>query len=206
MAKDNRGEKRGRILKSAIASFSENGFYRTRICDVARAAGVADGTVYLYFESKEQLLAAIFEDSMEHFLGGTRKELDSLGSSEEKLRRLFELHLDALTQDEELATVFQIELRHSQRFMKETSRAQLREYLEIINALVQEGQDAGEFRGDLDSWVVTRAAFGILDQVATSWVLSDRKYRPATQIGSLMDVIFDGIKVCPETPPSTSTE
>jgi len=204
MAKENRGEKRDRILKSAIASFSEHGFYRTRICDIARAAGVADGTVYLYFESKEQLLTAIFEDSMTRFLCGTRSELDAQGSAEEKLHRLFELHLDALCEDEELATVFQIELRHSQRFMKETSRTQLREYFEIIDSLVREGQAAGEFRDDIDSWVATRVLFGILDQLATSWVLSDREYRPSTQIGPLLDVVIGGIKACREAPPAAT--
>ena len=206
MAKENRGDKRERILKSAISAFSENGFYRTRICDIAGAAGVADGTVYLYFDSKEQLLAAIFEDSMKRFLSATRGEIESLPNTETKLRRLFELHLDTLTAEPELATVFQIELRHSVRFMQETSRAQLHDYLELINSLVREGQAAGEFRGEIDSWMVTKALFGILDQVATSWVLSKKEYRPATLIAPLMKLILGGMGPCEDDKPAPPTE
>lgn len=206
MAKENRGDKRERILASAISAFSENGFYRTRICDIAGAAGVADGTVYLYFESKEQLLAAIFEDSMNRFLSATRGEIENLVGAENKLRHLFELHLDTLTAEPELATVFQIELRHSVRFMQETSRAQLHDYLELIDALIREGQAAGEFRLEIDSWLVTKALFGILDQVATSWVLSAREYRPSTLIAPLMKLVLQGMRPCADEEPAPPAE
>ncbi|MBC8366707.1 TetR/AcrR family transcriptional regulator [bacterium] len=186
--------KRERILNAAIKAFSSQGFYRTRITDIARAAKVADGTVYLYFESKEQLLAAIFNESMKSFMDMGRKEVLEVEDVEERLLLLLKLHLENIGKDRELATVFQVEMRHSAHFMKETSRAELREYLMGIQQVIEQGKDSGKFRADLDSWFVAKSIFALLDEAATNWVLSETDDALEDEATRIMDFILRGMK------------
>jgi TetR/AcrR family transcriptional regulator, fatty acid metabolism regulator protein len=186
--------KRERILNAAIKAFSSQGFYRTRITDIARAAKVADGTVYLYFESKEQLLAAIFNESMKSFMDMGQKEVLAVEDVEERLLLLLKLHLENIGKDRELATVFQVEMRHSAHFMKETSRAELREYLMGIQQIIEQGKDSGRFRDDLDSWFAAKSIFALLDEAATNWVLSETDDALEDEAARIMDFILKGMK------------
>ncbi len=186
--------KRERILNAAIKAFSSQGFYRTRITDIARAAKVADGTVYLYFESKEQLLAAIFNESMKSFMDLGRKELLEIEGVEDRLGQNLKLHLESIGKDRELATVFQVEMRHSAHFMKETSRAELRVYLMGIQNVIERGKTEGVFRGDLDSWFAAKSIFALLDEAATNWVLSEKETQLEDDAELIMDFILKGMK------------
>ena len=187
-------EKRSRILSAAVRLFAGDGFYRTRIGDIAKSANVATGTVYIYFESKERILDAIFEDTMERFLALGKEDLAGADTAVERLRRIVELHLTNLGRDRELATVFQIELRHSARFMDAYSRSrQLREYFSRVSAILEQGKSEGSVRQDLDSWFATKALFGILDEAATNWVLSDRNYRLISDADRIVDFALKGI-------------
>lgn len=187
-------EKRSRILAAAVRLFAGDGFYRTRIGDIAKSANVATGTVYTYFESKEKILDAIFEDSMEGFLALGIEDLAGAETALERLRRIVELHLTNLGRDRELATVFQIELRHSARFMDVYSRSrQLREYFSRVSAILEQGKSEGSVRQDLDSWFATKALFGVLDEAATNWVLSDRNYRLISDADRIVDFALKGI-------------
>lgn len=187
-------EKRSRILAAAVRLFAGDGFYRTRIGDIAKTANVATGTVYTYFESKEKILDAIFEDSMEQFLALGKEDMAGAETALERLQRIVELHLTNLGRDRELATVFQIELRHSARFMDVYSRSrQLREYFNRVAAILEQGKEEGTVRRDLDVWFATKALFGILDEAATNWVLSDRNYRLTSDAGRIVDFAMKGL-------------
>ena len=188
-----RGEKRARILEAAVQAFSRKGYYETRISDIAKAANVADGTVYLYFESKAELLSTIFEDRMERFLEVGRKEVAKVDGALAKLSRVMELHLEDLGNNPDLATVFQIELRHSSRFMELYSRSYLRDYFQLIAGILEEGQEQGEIRADLDVWMATKCIFGILDEAATNWVLSKKNYRLHGAAPQILDFVLHGL-------------
>src|SRR5271167_684787 len=82
------GDKRERILDAAVRVFAKKGFYATRVSEVARAAGVADGTIYLYFKSKDELLVSLFEDRVERLLSFLETELPKRRGASEKLRRI----------------------------------------------------------------------------------------------------------------------
>src|SRR5919112_4145804 len=111
--------------------------------------GVADGTVYLYFKNKDDVLHSIFDRAMEEFIAEGRREIATLERADEKLRRIAELHLERLSADRNLAIVFQVELRGSIKFMQEFSAAGFSEYLDIIRATIEEGQKSGAFRADI---------------------------------------------------------
>src|SRR5438128_9479219 len=120
------------ILRAAIKVFARSGFFNSKVADVAREAGVADGTVYLYFKNKDDILVSIFNHSMNEALGAGRKRLEEVGDPREKLKRIVHAHLDRLGHDRDLAIVFQVELRSSTKFMEQFSATKVSEYLDLI--------------------------------------------------------------------------
>ncbi len=190
-------DKRSRILAAAIQAFSRSGYHQTRISDIAKAANVADGTVYLYFEGKREILSKIFEERMAASLERGREELRRIDGAVEKLRRLVELHLEDLGENPELATVFQIELRHSTGFMELYSRGELRDYFQLIAEILEQGQKEGCIRNDIDPWFATKCIFGVLDEAATNWILSKRNYRLRSSATQILDFILNGLSASP---------
>jgi TetR/AcrR family transcriptional regulator, fatty acid metabolism regulator protein len=186
-------DKRTAILGAAIRVFANNGYFNSKVADIAREAGVADGTVYLYFKSKEEILHSIFDRSMERVIAEGRKRLEGIADAREKLRRIALLHLERLGADRELAIVFQVELRGSTKFMEEFSAAGFAEYLGLIRATIEEGQRAGVFRRELNAKVTAKILFGALDEMATNWILSQRAYKLAPMADLVLDVFFNGV-------------
>src|SRR3954468_21752394 len=160
------GPKRDAILRAAIDVFADRGFFNAQVADVARAAGVAAGTVYLYFRSKDDLLVSIFERSMRDALNEVRGAGSTQRDPRERLRRFARLHLGRLGRDRNLAVVFQVELRQSTKFMERFSATLLREYLGLIRAAIADGQKDGVFRADIRPTVAAKMFFGALDEMA----------------------------------------
>ena len=187
------GDKREAILRAATRVFAHNGYFNSKVADIAREAGVADGTVYLYFKSKEEILHSIFDRSVDEALDAARKEIAVISDPREKLRQIALLHLERLGADRDLAVVFQVELRGSTKFMEEFSAAGFAEYLELIRSTFEEGQSAGVFRPDLNAKVVAKILFGALDEMATNWILSKRRYRLAPMADQVLDIFLNGV-------------
>ncbi len=187
------GDKRKAILRAAISVFAHNGYFNSKVADIAREAGVADGTVYLYFKSKEEILHSIFDRNMEEAIADGKKRLEGVTDPRERLRRIAHMHLDRLGADRDLAVVFQVELRGSTKFMEEFSAAGFAEYLNLIRATIEEGQRAGLFRSDLNPKVVAKVLFGALDEMATNWILSKRRYKLAPMADQVLDVFLNGV-------------
>ncbi len=187
------GDKREAILRAATHVFARNGYFNSKVADIARVAGVADGTVYLYFKSKEEVLHSIFDRNAGEAIAEGRKQLSDLKNAREKLRRIATLHLERLGADRDLAVVFQVELRGSTKFMEEFSAAGLAEYLRLIREVFEEGQQAGEFRQDLNAKLVAKILFGALDEMATNWILSKRRYKLAPMADAVLDIFLNGV-------------
>ncbi|HKR01038.1 MAG TPA: TetR/AcrR family transcriptional regulator [Pyrinomonadaceae bacterium] len=186
-------DKREAILRAATRTFARNGYFNSKVADIARAAGVADGTVYLYFKSKEEILHSIFDRGMEDAIRVGREQIAELPDPREKLRRIAHLHLERLGADRDLAVVFQVELRSSTKFMEEFSAAGFAEYLGLIRSVFEEGQRAGVFRRELNAKVVAKILFGALDEMATNWILSKRRYRLQPMADQVLDIFLNGV-------------
>jgi TetR/AcrR family fatty acid metabolism transcriptional regulator len=187
------GDKREAILRAATRVFAHNGYFNSKVADIAREAGVADGTVYLYFKSKEDILHSIFDRSVDDALAAARKQIELISDPRDKLRRIALLHLERLGADRDLAVVFQVELRGSTKFMEEFSAAGFAEYLSLIRSSFEEGQRAGMFRADLNANVVAKILFGALDEIATNWILSKRRYKLAPMADQVLDIFLNGV-------------
>jgi TetR/AcrR family fatty acid metabolism transcriptional regulator len=186
------GDKREAILRAATRVFAHNGYFNSKVA-IAREAGVADGTVYLYFKSKEDILHSIFDRSVDDALAAARKQIELISDPRDKLRRIALLHLERLGADRDLAVVFQVELRGSTKFMEEFSAAGFAEYLSLIRSSFEEGQRAGMFRADLNANVVAKIFFGALDEMATNWILSKRRYKLAPMADQVLDIFLNGV-------------
>ena len=187
-------DKRAAILRAAITVFARCGYFNSKVADIARQAGVADGTVYLYFKSKEDILHSIFDRSVEEALGAARERVQRLSDPREKLRQIAHMHLERLGADRDLAVVFQVELRGSTKFMEEFSAAGFAEYLALIRSTFEEGQRAGMFSADLNARVVAKVLFGALDEMATNWILSKRRYKLAPMADQVLDIFLNGVR------------
>lgn len=186
-------DKREAILRAATEVFAQNGYFNSKVADIARAAGVADGTVYLYFKSKEEILRSIFERGVSEAIDDGREQLARLNDPREKLRRIAQLHLERLGSDRNLAVVFQVELRGTTKFMEEFSAAGFAEYLRLIRETFEEGQRAGFFRPELNAKVVAKILFGALDEMATNWILSKRRYKLSPMADQVLDIFLHGV-------------
>ncbi|MEW6209487.1 MAG: TetR/AcrR family transcriptional regulator [Acidobacteriota bacterium] len=181
------------ILRAAIKVFARNGFYNSKVSDVAAEADVADGTVYLYFKNKDDILVSIFNNYMEEALAQGRARLSAIEDPVEKLQSIIHAHLDNLGRDRDLAVVFQVELRSSTKFMEQFSATKVSEYLELIRSVIEEGQHKGAFRRKLNTQIAAKVLFGMLDEMATNWVLSKKRYSLASTADTVIDVFLNGI-------------
>ncbi len=190
-----REAKAERILDAAVLEIARHGYYGTTVSTIARRAGVADGTIYLYFKSKEDLLVSIFERAMQRFNEEARRIVEEGGAgAEEKLRRLVDLHLTLLGEDRDLAVIFQVEFRHTLHILERLSRSRMRDYLALIAQVVEQGKREGVFKPDLDALFTAKVVFGILDEMATDWVLSQRNVRLASRSEPVAELLLGGLR------------
>jgi TetR/AcrR family fatty acid metabolism transcriptional regulator len=200
-----RADKRDAILRAAIDTFAARGFFNAQVADVARAAGVAAGTVYLYFRGKDDLLISIFERTMKAAIADGRASVEAADSPIDRLRRIARVHLDRMGRDRPLAVVFQIELRQSTKFMERFSATHLREYLGIIRDVIADGQRSGAFRAGVNPTLAAKLFFGALDEMATNWILSRRKYALASEADAIVDLFVGGLGAPAAAPGHSAT-
>lgn len=183
-------DKHARIIEAAIRVFANKGFHNSKVADVAREADVADGTIYLYFKSKDDLLICVFEDIMRVLIEAVRSRLQEMTDPVDKVKTFIRVHLELVAENPELAQVVQLELRQSSKFMKEYRPERFFEYLSVLRDILEEGKRTGAFRSEVKPAVIQRAIFGAIDEMALEWVLMHRKKytleEAAKQIGDLV--------------------
>lgn len=189
----NRNGKSEAILRAAAKVFAQSGYFNAKVSDVARNAGVADGTVYLYFKNKDDLLTSIFSWAMGEFLTRARTELAEVANAKDKLLRFARLHFSLFERERDIAIVFQIELRQSTKFMEQFSTTYLAEYLQMLREIIEQGMKDGLFRAALNSKLVAKLLFGMLDEMATNWVLSHGNHSLIAMAEPVLDIFFNGV-------------
>ena len=189
-------DKRERILRSAVKVFARKGYFAARVSEIARRAGVADGTIYLYFRNKEHILVSLFDEVMAEHVQKARQELAEVEGAPARLQRIAEHHLRVLGADRDLAVVFQVELRQSTKFMERFTSSWLQDYFALLAEILAAGQKRGELRADLPVKVASKAFFGALDEMVTSWILAveggRKRYDLAELAGPVVDLFLRG--------------
>jgi TetR/AcrR family fatty acid metabolism transcriptional regulator len=181
------------IIDAAIRVFARTGYYNSRVSDIAREAGIASGTIYLYFKTKDEILVTLFREKMAEWVACARREIAAEPGAEAKVRRLVAMHFEVLERDPDLAEVVQVELRQGHKFFRGASAHEVSAYFDLIGSVLQEGVAEGRFRRDLPVKVATKVLFGAMDQVATSWVLGKRGYRLGDAAEAVAAIFIKGV-------------
>jgi TetR/AcrR family fatty acid metabolism transcriptional regulator len=191
--KNKNNEKYLRIIKAATKIFAKKGFFKAKVADIAKEAQVADGTIYLYFENKDDILISLFEEQMQLVLENMRRELSKEHDAVKKIERFAVTHLKLIESNKNVAEIIQVELRQSTKFMKEYKNERFMEYLNLIADIIEEGQEEGIFNRSIIPNIAKRAFFGALDEMSRFWVLSSRKkYDIETAAKQISDYFVKG--------------
>ncbi|WP_227396678.1 TetR/AcrR family transcriptional regulator [Jeotgalibacillus aurantiacus] len=164
------------IIDAAVVVIAENGYHHAQVSKIAKQAGVADGTIYLYFKNKEDILISLFEEKMGQFVQSIRTRMSDKTDAIDQLKILVDSHFNMLAEDHHLAIVTQLELRQSNKDIRLRINKVLKEYLVLVDEVLQNGVDNGVLSEDLDIRLARQMVFGTIDEVATSWVINDQKY------------------------------
>ena len=192
MARKPEGDKRRQILDAAVTVFARRGYFAARVSEIARAASVADGTIYLYFKNKEDIIVSVFADVLRHHLEKAKEEIARAHSPREKLLAIARHHLTALSENRDVAIVFQTELRQSTLLARLNSQ-ELRGYFSLLSGLIEAGQMDGAFRNDIPRNVVVQAFFGALDEMVTAWILAENHYNLVDLAEPVTDLFLGGL-------------
>ena len=186
-------EKPQQIVEAAIRVFARNGYYHSRVSDIAREAGIASGTIYLYFRTKDEILVTLFREKMAAWVAFLRREIAGEVDAVARLRRLVHLHFSVLEKNPDLAEVVQVELRQGHKFFRGASAQEVSAYFALIESVLEEGIAAGQIRHDVPVKVATKMLFGAMDQMATSWVLGKRGYRLTAAAEAVATIFLRGV-------------
>ncbi|WP_181349770.1 TetR/AcrR family transcriptional regulator [Thalassobacillus sp. CUG 92003] len=181
------------IIDAAVEVIAENGYHSSQVSRIAKKAGVADGTIYLYFKNKEDILVSLFQNKMGQFVEKIEEETTAQDNASDKLRSLIDMHFSQLSADHHLAIVTQLELRQSNKELRQKINDVLKRYLAVIDAIVQEGIDEQIFRDDLDRRLVRQMIFGTMDETVTNWVMKDERYNLVKQSAEVHRMLVNGL-------------
>ena len=186
-------DKYQRILEAAIKVFAEQGFFQSTIAQVAREAGVADGTIYLYFKNKDDILVHFFNYKTKQVFTGFREEVNKGENAVEKLSNLVRRHLAEFQRDRNMAILYQSETHQSMRMAEEQIREMSSMYLDIVAEIVEQGQQEGLMRKNLYSSLVKRFILGAVDEVINTWIHSGGGYNLVSMADPLVDLFIEGV-------------
>lgn len=191
--------KHDQIIESAIKVFARKGFYNAKVSEIAREANVADGTIYLYFKNKDDILISLFEEKVDLMIQRMETELESVQDPLDKIRAFVAHHLLLIKENKYLAEVIQVELRQSSKFMRRYVPIKFLQYLDMIGKIIEEGIEQGAIRKDVIPAITKRAIFGALDEMLLYWVLAKKpKYTLDQSIEQISQFFIDGLRAKPD--------
>jgi len=182
-----------RILESAVRVFAKYGFYQSTISQIAKEAGVADGTIYLYFKNKDDILVQSFSYKIKQVFERFKKEVEKGQTAKDKLINLIRHHLKVFQGDRDMAVLYQTETHQSKRLAEDQIKEMSKMYLDIISEIVEQGQQEGNIRKDLYMVLVKRIIIGSVDEVINTWLHSDGKYDLVSMADPLVELFIQGI-------------
>jgi len=192
MPRQKSDQKRRRILQAAVKVFAQKGYHGAKVAAIARRADVADGTIYLYFRNKEDILISLFDEVMAEHLSRAREELSAVEGAPARLQAIARHHLRVLGGNRDLAVVFQVELRQSMQFMERFTASWLQDYFTMVGEVIEEGQKEGTLRPDLPRKMATKVFFGALDELVTSWIVGGKDYDLSRLAAPMVDHFLHG--------------
>ncbi len=190
---DAKNPKYHRILEAAVKVFARKGFNVATVSEVAKEAGVADGTIYLYFKSKDDILVHFFSFKAQQVFDRFRSAVARGPDAVAKLRHLVCVHLSEFQKDPDMALLYQVEAHQGRRAAEEQIRAMSKAYQDILSEILEQGQQEGLIRRDLYVSLVRRFIVGAVEETIGTWLHSGRSYDLASMADPLVDLFVRGI-------------
>lgn len=187
------GGKYQAIIEAAIRVIAQQGYHNAQVSRIAREAGVADGTIYVYFENKDDVLISVFNEKMGQFIEAVSEQMQALPTVKEKLRCLISMHFGNMNKNKDYAVVTQIELRQSNPAVQEGIGQVLKKYFDLIDNLIDEGKREGLFPEQMDNRLARKMIFGTLDQVVTAWIMKGAKYDLTSNVDPVFELLLYGL-------------
>lgn len=181
------------IIDAAVIVIAENGYHQAQVSKIAKQAGVADGTIYLYFKNKEDILISMFQEKLGVFISNIDEEMARVTSAKDKMLVLISKHFEILFEDKHLAIVTQLELRQSNKEIRHKINDVLKGYLKLVDSILVTGVEQGEFHQDIDIRLARHMVFGTLDEIVTTWVMNEQKYDLVKQAQPVHELIIKGL-------------
>ncbi|KYD10829.1 TetR family transcriptional regulator [Heyndrickxia sporothermodurans] len=180
------------IIDAAVIVIAENGYHQAQVSKIAKQAGVADGTIYLYFKNKEDILISLFQEKMGMFIEKIDEEIAGKRTAAEKLLVMVESHFKILSDDHQLAIVTQLELRQSNKELRLKINEVLKGYLKLVDKIIYHGIETGEFKKDIEVRLVRQMIFGTIDETVTTWVMNEEKYDLVALAPAVQQLLING--------------
>lgn len=190
---EDRAAKVQRILEAAVRVFARQGFHQSTVAQVAREAGVADGTIYNYFRNKDDILIQFFAVRAAQVFARFRSAVGRGENALDKLRLLLRAHLEEFQRDPDMAVVYETETHQSHRLAEEQIRSMAKTYQDILAEIIEQGQEEGLFRRNLYTGLVKRLVLGAVQETISSWLRSGRPYDLVSMADPLVDLLLYGI-------------
>jgi TetR/AcrR family fatty acid metabolism transcriptional regulator len=191
--KEKINDKYHRILEAAVKVFAEQGFFQSTVSQIAKEAGVADGTIYLYFKNKDDILVQFFSYKTKQVFARFREEVDKADNTIDKLRNLIRRHLEEFQCDRNMAVVYQAETHQSSRLVEKQIKEMSKMYFDIVSEIIEQGQEEGVIKKDLYLSLVKRFILGAVDEVISTWLHSSSKYDLVSMADPLVELFLKGI-------------
>jgi len=190
-------EKKQIIIDAALKVFAVKGFNSAKISDIAKEAKIADGTIYIYFKKKDDIIISLFQDKMGAFNRLLKEKIEEKKNAIDKLKTFISLHLKILSEKRELAEIFTIELRQSSKFMESYQNTELKDYAKLLMSIIDEGKKNKLFKDDIHTSIIWQFIFGILDQTVLTWVRKENSTEKGLQkmIKFVLLFILDSILI-----------
>jgi TetR/AcrR family fatty acid metabolism transcriptional regulator len=195
MPRQKQEEKYNKILEAATRVFAREGFHNAKIENVAKEAGVAHGTVYLYFGGKDDLLISIFQENLEELVEYVSSEIEKEANAEDKLRKMISLQIELIETNSELAELMLVEFPQTGKFLNNGVIHDLAAYIDMIANILKEGVAEGAFDDSIDVNVVATVIYSGIQGIATRWILEEMKYPLNKVANEISEVFLSGIKL-----------
>ena len=183
------------IIDAAVKVIAENGYHGSQVSKIAKQAGVADGTIYLYFKNKDDILVSVFQEKMGQFIGKITEQINTKKRADDQLLKLIEMHFLQLENDRDLAVVTQLELRQSDIQLRTQINQVLKSYFNVLDGIIKEGIEDHLFQQNLSVRLVRQMIFGTIDEIVTNWVMQDHKYSLVEQASDVHSLIIKGLAI-----------
>jgi TetR/AcrR family fatty acid metabolism transcriptional regulator len=182
------------ILEAAVRVFARQGFHQSTVAQIAKEAGVADGTIYLYFKNKDDILVQFFSVRTKQVFESFREAVDTAENSTDKLRNLVRRHLVEFQRDKDGAVVYQVETHQNSRLAEAQIREMSKMYRDLISEIIEQGQQEGAIRKDLYVGLVKRFIIGAVDEVINTWLHTEEEYDLVSMADPLVELFIKGIE------------